>query len=297
MEKFIPGEQKPSWWRSSSRGSKNFVVWNFTCGEFYFVFTFNIQSYSMAEDGVFNWPWGGFVEKYEGWLQSTHYGWNKLMREEMEEIPMNGDKGLRKGQLFQNAQNEVMAFQQELDVTNRSLNKKFQIKHLAAAEETGDVVLQTYTVPLQIFVPICLNGSKPSKASTRASPKSLVLSLRFVSKTWVMRRWNMPRRNLSPHEKHQMESAERASLFAATSLLPVCSSLAMLLKPPRPTLVTKRRVLTPTQPVLKDRSCAPLFEPVQLEDTLAPPLTWRQPSCWRLVVAKANLWFDLHEFS
>ena len=103
----------------------------------------------MAEDGVFTWPWGGSVENYEDWLQSTHYGWNKLVREEMKETPMNGDEGLRKGQLLQNAQNEVMARQHELDVTNKILNKKFQMKHLAAAEETGDVVLQTYTVPLQ----------------------------------------------------------------------------------------------------------------------------------------------------
>ena len=107
------------------------------------------QSCSMAEDGVFTWPWGGSVENYEDWLQSAHYGWNKLMREEMKETPMNGDEGLRKGQLLQNAQNEVMALQQELEVTNKILNKKFQMKHLAAAEETGDVVLQTYTVPLQ----------------------------------------------------------------------------------------------------------------------------------------------------
>ena len=107
------------------------------------------QSCSMAEDGVFTWPWGGSVENYEDWLQSTHYGWNKLMREEMKETPMNGDEGLRKGQLLQNVQNEVMALQHELDVTNRILNKKFHMKHLAAAEETGDVVLQTYTVPLQ----------------------------------------------------------------------------------------------------------------------------------------------------
>ena len=107
------------------------------------------QSCSMAEDGVFTWPWGGSVENYKDWLQSTHYGWNELMKEEMKETPMNGDEGLRKGQLLQNAQNEVMALQQELDVTNKILNKKFQMKHLAAAEETGDVVLQTYTVPLQ----------------------------------------------------------------------------------------------------------------------------------------------------
>ena len=32
------------------------------------------QSCSMAEDGVFTWPWGGSVENYEDWLQSTHYG-------------------------------------------------------------------------------------------------------------------------------------------------------------------------------------------------------------------------------
>lgn len=95
------------------------------------------------------WAWGGSVEEYDEWLQSTHYGWLKAMKEEMKDVPMSGEEGKLRGDLLQDLHEGVQCLEEELGVTHRILDRRARLKHLAAAEEAGGVVLQTYTVPLQ----------------------------------------------------------------------------------------------------------------------------------------------------
>ena len=59
------------------------------------------------------------------------------------------EDGQLQGRLLQELRQGVHALEQELEVTSRILNRRAQLKHLAAAEDGGGVVLQTYTVSLQ----------------------------------------------------------------------------------------------------------------------------------------------------